>query len=120
MPTSLNVKGEEPMVALGREDVLRALKRCQCLAKQDLVLCNYLKDSKYWRDCALARYALYRWLYEQVQTNGVNQTYLLASLRYADLPLFTSNVQERGEREALEVFFQVIEGERPIRAKVKA
>lgn len=108
------------MIELGEADVLRALKRCLCLAKQDTIFGKYLGDAAYWRNYALARYSVYRWLHEQVQKNGVNQTYLLASQRYADLPLFVSDTQGRGEREALEAFFQVLEGERPINAKIKA
>ncbi len=36
------MKGDlEMMIALAQADVLRALKRYRCLAKQDLVFCQY-------------------------------------------------------------------------------
>jgi len=108
------------MIALGKSDVLRALKRCLCLTEQDLVFCAYLGDSNYWRDYALARSAVYRWLQKKVEEYGVNHTYLLAAERYDDLPLFVSNSQVRGEREALEVFFQFVAGESSMDAKVNA
>ncbi|HBG02819.1 MAG TPA: hypothetical protein DDW87_14850 [Firmicutes bacterium] len=108
------------MIALAQLDVLRALKRCLCLTEQDLVFCDYLSNSNYWKDYALARYGTYRWLQAQVEQYGVNHTYLLAAERYADLPLFASGTKSQGEQEALEVFFQFIAGESPIRAQIHA
>ncbi len=106
------------MIALAQADVLKALKRCRCLAKQDLVLCQYQADPTYWRDYALARYKIYQWLEEQVKERGVNRTYLLAVERYSGLPLFVSSSAERGVKEALEVFFLCTAGESPRFAKV--
>ena len=108
------------MIALKKSDVLLALKRCLCLTEQDLVFCEYLSDSDYWKDYALARNAVYRWLQQKTEEYGVNQTYLLATERYADSPLFVSDSQERGEQEALEVFFQFVAGESPVDAKINA
>lgn len=108
------------MIALAQLDVLRALKRCLCLTEQDLVFCDYLSNSNYWRECALARYSTYRWLAAQVEEYGVNQTYLLARERYAGLPHFASSTKDRGEQEALEVFLQFIAGEMPVDAKIHA
>lgn len=108
------------MIALEKPDVLRALKRCLCLTEQDLVFCAYLSDSDYWEDYALARHTVYRWLQTNIEEYGVNQTYLLATERYADLPLFLSDSQGRGEQEALEVFFQFVAGESPMDAKINA
>lgn len=109
------------MVNLDSLDVLRALKRCRCLAKQDLVFCAYLDDSSYWRNYALTRLSIYGWLENRIQKYGVNQTYLLATQRYAGLPLFLSeDAEKQGELEALEVFFQIVAGESPVHAKINA
>lgn len=108
------------MIALAQSDALRALKRCLCLAEQDLIFCGELSDSNYWRNFALARYNVYRWLHNQVKQYGVNQAYLLALQRYDGLPLFISHVNDRGEQEALEVFFLFIAGERPTHAQINA
>ncbi|HBG08734.1 MAG: hypothetical protein ACOX46_05415 [Limnochordia bacterium] len=108
------------MIALAQADVLRALKRYRCLAKQDLVFCQYQDDPDFWRSYALARYNIYQWLERMVLTCGVNQTYLLAVERYAGLPLFISSSRDKGVKEALEVFFLFIAGESPMDAKVNA
>lgn len=108
------------MITLAQTDALRALRRCLCLAKQDLVFCNYLDDSEYWRNHALARYGVYGWLQMNILKYGVNQTYLLATKRYAGLPLFVSGTEQAGEREALEVFFQFFAGDIPMDAKINA
>ncbi len=108
------------MIALAQTDVLRALKRCLCLTEQDLVFCDYLSNSSYWKDYALARHGVYRWLKDHIEEYGVNHTYLLATRRYADLPLFFSSSESGGEREALEVFFQFIAGESPVSAQIHA
>lgn len=108
------------MITLAQADALRALRRCLCLAKQDLVFCDYLDDSEYWRGHALARYGIYSWLQLNILGCGVNQTYLLATKRYAGLPLFVSGGEQTGEREALEVFFQFFAGDSPMDAKINA
>lgn len=106
------------MIALAQADVLRALKRCMCLAQQDLVFCQYRSDPDFWRSYALARCSVYQWLRKQVLECGVNQTYLLAVERYAGLPHFISGSKDQGVKEALEVFFLFIAGESPVDAKV--
>ncbi len=106
------------MIALAQADVLRALKRCRCLAQQDLVLSQYQDDPDYWRSYALSRLSIYRWLERMVVEHGVNRTYLLAVKRYSGLPLFVSNSRDQGIKEALEVFFLFLAGESPRIAKV--
>lgn len=113
------MKGDlEMMIALAQADVLRALKRYRCLAKQDLVFCQYQDDPDFWRSYALARYNIYQWLERMVLTCGVNQTYLLAVERYSGLPLFISRTEDEGLKEALEAFFLFTAGESPLAAKV--
>lgn len=108
------MKGDlEMMIALAQADVLRALKRYRCLAKQDLVFCQYQDDPDFWRSYALARYNIYQWLERMVLTCGVNQTYLLAVERYAGLPLFISSSRDKGVKEALEVFFCLLQEKAP-------
>lgn len=105
---------------LGRQDALRALKRCLCLAKQDLVVCDYLNNSNFWRSQALGRCAVYGWLRNQIQEHGVDHAYLLALKRYQGLPLFISCPEQAGEEEGLEVFFLFIAGESPASAQINA
>lgn len=98
------------MIALAQGDLLRGLKRCLCLAKQDILFSNYLSNPTYWRVHATARQDVYRWLQSKIQEHGVNQAYLLATRRYEGLPLFTTAVKTCGEKEALEVFFLLAGG----------
>lgn len=108
------------MIALAQTDALRALKHCLCLAQQDLVFSDYLSDSSYWKSYASARHGVYRWLQAQILEYGVNQAYLLATKRYDGLPLFISNTEQSGEKEALEVFFLFMAGESPSHAQINA
>ena len=113
------MKGDQGVIAaLAQADVLRALKRYRCLAKQDLVFCQYQDDPEYWRTHALARCSTYRWLERTVVERGVNQTYLLAVERYSGLPLFISRTEDEGLKEALEAFFLFTAGESPLAAKI--
>ena len=105
-------KGISCMIALTQEDLLRGLKHCLCLAKQDILFSDYLNDnSTYWKTHANARQGIYRWLQSMISEHGVNHAYLLAMQRYEDLPLFSPAVQIWGEKEALEVFFLLVVGE---------
>ena len=108
------------MITLAQSDALRALRRCLCLAKQDLVFCDYLNNSEYWKGHALARYGVYGWLQTNILEYGVDHAYLLATTRYAGLPLFVSGGKQKGEEEALEVFFAFVAGESPMDAKINA
>lgn len=108
------------MRTLAHHDVLRALKRCLCLAKQDLVFCDHLNNSNFWRCHALGRCGVYGWLRKQVEEYGVDHAYLLALERYQGLPLFISGPEQQGEEEALEVFFLFIAGESLISAQIHA
>lgn len=114
------VKGEQQMITLAQSDALRAIKRCLCLAEQDLVFCDYLSNSAFWKDYALARHGVYRWLHSLILKHGVNHTYLLATQRYAGLPLFVADCDDKGEREALEVFFLFMGGQSPVNAQIDA
>ena len=96
------------MVALAQVDVLRALKRCLCLAQQDVLFSDYLTNGAYWKKYAVARYGIY------------NPTYLLATARYDDLPLFVTSIEKSGEKEALEVFFLFVAGKCASTAQIHA
>lgn len=110
------------MIELSQVDVLRALKRCLCLAQQDVLCSAYLDvdDREFWKEYALARSGMYQWLQRMVLEYGVNQTYLLAVARYDDLPLFIKSTHDCGEGEALEVFFHFVAGECPSSAQIHA
>lgn len=108
------------MVALTQVDVLRALKRCLCLAQQDVLFSDYLANGAYWKKYAVARYGVYKWLQSMVLEHGVNPTYLLATARYDDLPLFVTSIEKSGEKEALEVFFLFVAGKCASTAQIHA
>lgn len=108
------------MITLAQRDVLRALKRCLCLTRQDILLSDSLNDSSYWKSYAAARHNVYHWLQSLTLEHGVNYAYLLATERYDSLPLFNTSVAQNGEKEALEVFFLFIAGECPSHAQIHA
>ncbi len=101
------------MLTLARTDVLRALKHFLCLVKQDVLISDHLDDPGYWKAYATAREGVYRWLERIVSKCGVEQAYLLAVQRYESLPLFVGQIEQQGEREALEVFFLSVTGGSP-------
>lgn len=108
------------MIALTHVDALRALKRCLCLAEQDVLFSYYVTNGTHWKSYAQARYRVYKWLQTMILEHGVNHTYLLATVRYDGLPLFVTDVEESGEKEALEVFFLFMAGECPSTAQIHA
>lgn len=107
------------MIAFSQADILRGLKHCLCLAKQDLLFSSYLSNPDFWKTYASARQNMYRWLRSMILKHGVNHAYLLAIQRYEDLPFFAKEVETCGKREALEVFFLLALGAPPQNTPVK-
>ncbi|NLM39628.1 MAG: hypothetical protein GX205_06185 [Firmicutes bacterium] len=114
------------MIELARDDALKGLKRFSRLAEHAAYVSQYTADPEYWRVQANTRKSVYLWLSQIVQTQGVDQAYLIAQERYADLPLQCSDPKTTGQRDALERFFAILgvnppelEGETPANAQIE-
>lgn len=114
------------MIELTRDDALKGLKRFSRLAEHAAHISQYTADPEYWLVQANARRSVYLWLSQIVQTQGVDQAYLVAQERYADLPLQCFDPQTSGQRDALELFFVILgmnqlelEGKPPLNAQIE-
>ncbi len=101
------------MIRMAKDDVLRGLKRCKRLAKQDLLASSFTGNPQFWNRQAEARRELYGELMAVVEQNGVEQAYRLTVQRYAALPLSVPADGEMdptisGRRQALEMFLAIL------------
>lgn len=99
------------MIQVAKDDVLRALKKCKRLAKQDLLASGLTSDAGYWSAHAEARRKTYDELMQQVEEEGVEAAYERAMEAYAALPLpdiDESPVEIKARHQALEMFFTIL------------
>ena len=100
------------MIQIGRDDLLRALKRCKGIAKQDPLPNNLIPQSDFRRAHAEARRETYTKLIELVEGEGIENACVFAFSEYQHLPVFSvresSNPSYKGHTQALEMFFNVI------------
>ncbi|MFO7265388.1 MAG: hypothetical protein FWJ73_03820 [Limnochordales bacterium] len=99
------------MFTISPGDVLKALKRCKRLAKQDLLASELTSDPEFWREHAQARRATYDALMALVESEGVDAAHRYAMQESAALPLADSEedtAATKGKRQALEMFFCII------------
>ena len=115
------------MIRIAKDDVLRGLKRCKRLAKQDLLASSLTDNPQYWNRQAETRRELYSELITAVEQSGVEHAYRLAIQRYASLPFSVSSQNEpdpatSGSRQALEIFLSIlgVNGENALRARTDA
>lgn len=98
------------MIELARSDALKGLKRFSRLAEHAVLVSQYAPDPVYWQVQANARRSIYHWLIDIIKTQGVDQAYLFAQQRYADLPFIDVDPNISGQRSALESFFTIVGG----------
>ena len=98
------------MISVGRDDVLRGLKRFRRLAKQDILASPYAQDPDYWNRQAEARRAVYGELAEIVEQEGVEAAYRRAIDGYTALPLLRAGESPEiaGKEQAFEMFFSLL------------
>lgn len=103
------------MLKVSKDDVIRALKKCKRLAKQDLLLANHCAAAEFWRRNAEVRRDEYTRLMEEVERNGVDATYRNSLERYMALPRIEAgddpartNPEIAGCEQALEIFFTLL------------
>ena len=100
------------MLEVDPQDVLRGLKRCKRLAKQDLLASAQTPDPRYWTLQAQARRETYEQLMQLIEAEGLEATYQAARQAYVELPMQAQDVDQRarlrGREQALDMFFTII------------
>jgi len=98
------------MISVGRDDILRGLKRFRRLAKQDILASPYAKDPDYWNRQAEARRAVYVELAQIVEREGADAAYRRAIEGYTALPLLRARESPgiAGKEQAYEMFFSLL------------
>lgn len=99
------------MVLIGRDDLLRALKRFKGIAKQDLLPNNLNPQTEFWKTHAEARRETYAKLIDLVESSGIENACVFALSEYQNLPSPTEenlDPSTKGHTQALEMFFNVI------------
>ncbi|HBE79564.1 MAG TPA: hypothetical protein DDW65_17580 [Firmicutes bacterium] len=100
------------MIQIYQDDLLRALKRCKGIAKQDLLPNNFIPQSDFRRAHAEARRETYTKLIDLVESEGIQAACVFAFSTYQSLPVFspgeTVDSAVQGHAQALEMFFNVI------------
>ena len=100
------------MFEVSPEDLLRGLKRCKRLAKQDLLASSKTPNPRYWTLQAEARRATYDLLMTRIRSHGWVAAYEMARQQYVQLPLESRDADEearvRGQEQALEMFFTML------------
>jgi hypothetical protein len=100
------------MIQICRDDLLRALKRCKGIAKQDLLPNNLIPQSDFRKAHAEARRETYTKLIELVEGEGIQDACVFAFSEYQSLPVLSpgenSDPSTKGHTQALEMFFNVI------------
>jgi hypothetical protein len=99
------------MIQIGPDDLLRALKRCKGIAKQDLLPNNLIPQSNFRKAHAEARRETYTQLIKLVEGEGIQDACVFAFSAYQHLPAISPNGVDpyiQGHVQALEMFFTVI------------
>ena len=99
------------MNLISSEDILRGLESFRAIAKQDFLAAQLTENPDFWAKQATARRNTYDKLISVVGTEGVESAILLARQWYQQLPILhdrpqMSNPEERGAKQALEIFFR--------------
>ena len=99
------------MIQISQDDLLRALKRCKGIAKQDLLPSNTIPQSDFRKTHAEARRETYTKLIELVEGEGIQDACVFAFTEYQGLPDISiggTDPVTLGHTQALEMFFNVI------------
>lgn len=100
------------MIQIGREDLLRALKKFKGLAKQDILASNLTPYPEYWKAHAEARRSEYIKLIDLMEKTDIEEACAYAFSSYKSLPGAAEGDQVfaeiKGKEQALEMFFRVV------------
>ncbi len=99
------------MIQISQDDLLRALKRCKGIAKQDLLPSSNVPQSDFRKTHAEARRETYTKLIELVEGEGTQDACVFAFKEYQGLPDISTGGTDPaalGHTQALEIFFNVI------------
>lgn len=108
-----NILREEcAMIPIGREDLLRALKKFKGLAKQDILASDLTSCPEYWRAHAEARRSEYIKLIDLMEKTDIEEACAYAFSAYKSIQKAADGDQVfaemKGREQALEMFFRVI------------
>lgn len=97
------------MVQIATEDLLRALKRCKGIAKQELLIKESTQFNEARKAHAEARREIYTKLIDLVETSDIDNACAFAFKEYQNLSeSCTDDPTEKGRFQALEMFFNVL------------
>lgn len=97
------------MNRLEKEDLIKGLKKCKRLAKQDLLASTLTSNPEFWNKQAEARRQTYGDLIDLVESKGIEAATSYALKGFAKLPPESGDLPEvRGRRQALKMFFTIL------------
>lgn len=100
------------MIQVGRDDLLRALKRLKGIAKQDILTSNLTPYPEFWKAHAEARRVEYANLIQLVEDADIEKACAFAFSTYSNLPGASEGDQifaeTKGREQAIEFFFRVV------------
>ncbi|OQB48478.1 MAG: hypothetical protein BWY00_00520 [Firmicutes bacterium ADurb.Bin153] len=99
------------MHLISSEDILRGLESFRAIAKQDLLAAQLTENPDFWEKQASTRRNTYDRLISVINNEGVESAIFMAKQWYQQLPNFydkleNSNPEDRGTKQALEIFFR--------------
>ena len=99
------------MNLISSEDILRGLESFRAIAKQDLLAAQLTDNPEFWTKQASTRRNTYDRLISIISNEGVESAIFTAKQWYQQLPNFydmpdNSSPEERGTKQALEIFFR--------------
>lgn len=105
------MKGVSAMNLISSEDLLRGLESFRAIAKQDFLAAQMTENPDFWAKQASTRRNTYDRLISIISSEGVESAITTAKQWYNQLPSFydkleTSNPEDRGAKQALEIFFR--------------
>ncbi len=96
------------MIQVAADDLLRALKRCKGIAKQELLIKEQTQNQEARKAHAEARREIYNKLIELIETSGIENACAFALNEYRSLPERNEEPVIKGRSQALEMFFNII------------
>lgn len=96
------------MVQVAADDLLRALKRCKGIAKQELLINEQTQYYEARKAHAEARREIYNKLIELIETSDIENACVFAFNEYRSLSERNDDPVIRGRSQALEMFFNII------------
>jgi len=96
------------MIQIATDDLLRALKRCKGIAKQELLIKEPTQFNEVRKAHAEARREIYTKLIDLVETSDIENACAFAFKEYQSLAESSSDPNVRGRSQALEMFFNIL------------